>query len=38
VDRARAAAETLRKLRPQEADFAETAIKNLKGIEEEFHA
>ena len=35
VDRARAAAETLRKLRPQEADFAQTAINNLKGIEAE---
>ena len=36
VDRARAAAETLRKLRPQEEDFAKTAINNLKGIEEEY--
>ena len=35
VNRARAAAETLRKLRPQEADFAQTAINNLKGIENE---
>ena len=36
VDRARAAAETLRKLRPQEKDFAKAAINNLKGIEEEY--
>ena len=35
VERARSAAEALRKLLPQEAAFATAAINNLKGIEEE---
>lgn len=35
VERARSAAEALRKLRPQEEHLAKAAINNLKGIEEE---
>ena len=36
VEKARSAANALMALRPQEADFAKTAINNLKGIEEEY--